>query len=647
MLESWRKIPGPMGERFNALRNNSVLAVKIWLLLSTAASLSGWTLSAFEQLNRLGYVTVAAFIGIFLFATRKVWFDSSRSKSFRWKKLKRRFRRPLPLLFAGLALLIVLGGVLYAPNNYDALTYRIPRVLNWLSAQHWHWIHTPNYRMNNRASGFEWLMSPLLLFTKSDRGLFLINFVSYLLLPGLIFSVSTQLGISRRVAWNWMWLVPAGLNFALQAGSLANDTFAAVYALAAVDFALRAANSKRVTDVWFSMFAAALLTGSKAVNLPLLLPWALAILPVLKFIQGRLFATSAIFPVWLAISILPNSILNIVYCGDWTGLKLEAHGISTKSPLIAVLGDAAMVVIGNFVPPIFPWAGAWNRHVGASLPASVQNNFDGGFYRLGELPIEDNAGIGMVVSMLLAISAFATLRSGIKLPRKNAETQITADSPIFRQLILVSPWLALLALFSQTGIAGIVRVASAYYPLLIPLLVSGRLVENLVRSTVWRLLACIALFTALLTVVITPARPLWPAGWFFKKLDQSHPHMPLIERAAKVYDVYSRRSDLFAEARAFLPSDAHVIGFCGEVDDTDLSLWKPFGSRRLVQILPDDAVSPEIHWLLIKDSQSELLVPDSKTWLNEHKATVVADFRITEKVTEGERHWLMLRLNSE
>ena len=75
------------------------------------------------------------------------------------------------------ALLIFLGGVIYPPTNYTGLTYRVERVLQWLDHGQWWWIHTPNYRMNDRACGIEWLYAPLLLVTKSDRALFLVNFI--------------------------------------------------------------------------------------------------------------------------------------------------------------------------------------------------------------------------------------------------------------------------------------------------------------------------------------------------------------------------------------------------------------------------------------------------------------------------------------
>src|SRR5262249_8624306 len=156
----------------------------------------------------------------------------------------------------------------YAQINLDTLGYRLPRVLHWLTEERWHWIRTCDERMNVAGCGFEWLSAPLLLFTRSDRLDFLINWVSYLLLPGLIFSVFTRLGVRGRVAWWWMWILSSGWCYALQAGSLQNDAFVVVYALAAVDFALRARQSQRVSDAWFSMLAAGLLTGVKQIAIP-------------------------------------------------------------------------------------------------------------------------------------------------------------------------------------------------------------------------------------------------------------------------------------------------------------------------------------------------------------------------------------------
>ena len=139
--------------------------VRLWIWISAFASLAGWGLSALGQLNRTGYAVclgAAATVFLLLWWKQRSTFNVQHSTSNalarggtvgRWKlnvecsvflkKSVRRFRRPLPLSFAALAALIFLGGAIYPPTHYNAVTYHIPRVLQWLAAGQWHWIHTP------------------------------------------------------------------------------------------------------------------------------------------------------------------------------------------------------------------------------------------------------------------------------------------------------------------------------------------------------------------------------------------------------------------------------------------------------------------------------------------------------------------------
>ena len=261
--------------------------LKLWIWVSAFATLAGWTLSAFGQLNRMGYALAFAAFAVFIFLCRRNLGFARENRFSTRRKFFRRFRRPLPFCFLALAVLIFISGTVYLPDNYTGLTYRAGRVLQWLAHGHWFWIHTTDSRMNDRACGIEWLTAPILLFTQSTRGLFLLNFLPFLLMPGLIFSVFTRLGVSPRVARQWMWLLPTGYTYLLQAGGNANDTFPTVYALAAIDYALRARESRQASALWHSLLAAGLLTGAKASNLPLLLPWAIVILPALPAVKKK------------------------------------------------------------------------------------------------------------------------------------------------------------------------------------------------------------------------------------------------------------------------------------------------------------------------------------------------------------------------
>lgn len=673
--------------------------VKLWLLVSTLATLAGWSLSALGGLNRAGYLVFGVGVGVALWFGRKALDWQTPGGGCRWRKTWSRFRRWLPAGFALLAFLVLLGGVLYPPTNHAAFTYRTPRVLHWLTEGHWHWIHTPNYRMNNRACGFEWLTAPLLLFTKSDRSLFLINFISFLLLPGLVFSVFTRLGVRPRVAWYWMWLLPTGYNFLLQAGSVANDTFPTVYALAALDFGLRAWGSRRASDLWLSVLAAALLTGAKASNLTLLLPWAIVVLPLLPRLLRRPAATLVLLLLAAAVSFLPSAALNIRYCGDWSGLRLERTGMDMKSPVVGVWGNG-LLFLKNFVPPFFPFAGWWNQSALTVLPRAVVMpmvaNFEQGFHVIGEMPTEDGTGIGFGLSVLVLAAVLARLRRGDGVPPARVEPQGESGfqprqelggAPTFlsaasrggqsavrgladknagappgseplanggvprwlARLVLLAPWGSLLAYCLKSGIVDAPRLISPYYPLLLPSLLLGVRQAEIVRRRWWRVMTGAVLLLAIPVVVLIPGRPLWPARTALSRLLSLKPGQRLVARALSVYGVYGDRWDSLAEVRALLPKAVEVVGFMGDGDDIDISLWRPFLSRRVEHILLEDTPGQirqrHIQYAVVSGGHLKANAVPLAAWLDRTGAEWVATVTATQTLTQGPQPWYLVRLN--
>jgi hypothetical protein len=513
-------------------------AVKFWIYVSALASVAGWFLSAMGTLNWSGYLLFA--IVIVLPLVFRKWISATPlSLTSEFKKLRARCRRFLPAGFAILAGLVFLSGLLYAPTDHTGLSYRLPRVLQWLQHGHWFWIHTPNYRMNDRACGIEWLSTPLLLFMKSDRALFLLNFIPFLLMPGLIFSLWTRLGVRPRVAWSWMWLVPTGYCFLLQAGGIANDAFPTVYGMAMLDFALRAAGKGRgsrvegrgsgadrgfwTEDLGLSLISAALLVGAKASNLPMGLPWAIIFFPLLPKLwkngghSGRADSTfgvqCSIFDVvrWGIValvagivSFVPTAILNIHYLHDWSGLNIEHTGMNMKNPIAGILGNAVLLVTNNFVPTFFPMAHWWNEHALSFFPAALVRlmnaNFEDGYHVLGEMPTEDWAGIGFGISVLVVISFIAA-----RLQTANAERGMR-NGGARDLLLLVAPWIALVAYMMKTGMVTPARLITPYYPLLFPLLLIGAGQSRVVRRRWWQVLAAGTLALALAALILNPPR---------------------------------------------------------------------------------------------------------------------------------------------
>ncbi len=629
------------------LRAKTPLPLAAWIALSALLNCAGWLLSALHQLNRLGYgylFLAAAVAGM-------VWWRNFRAQSFQplhLQREKKRFRRFLPLGFLILAGMTLLGGLLYAPTNYDALAYRMPRILHWIAAEHWHWIHTSWNRLNTRAVGFEFLAAPLVIFTGTDRWLFLINIASFLLLPGLFFGILIRLGVRRRAAWCWMWVLPMGYSYLLQAGSIGNDLFGATFALAALDLALRARASKSSLELYLSLLAAALLAGSKLSNLPLLLPWLLAALPSLGLLRTRLVTTAAVTLASAVCSFLPMAILNYEHCHDWTGFAAEGNPFNHTTYALHLRHNTLLMGIQNLTPPVFPFANAWNRAMlrleSPALKAKLEENFEPSqaHIALQELQVEEGAGIGFGVTLLLLLNLLAVWKYS---RAKSAHPRPPLDPLCL--LIMLSAWFSLAVFMAKSGLSSEARLATPYYGLVIPILLIGDCQARIVKTRWWRAGAFIVFLLAALILVLSPPRPLFPAQTILAKLPgSSH----LLARAKTVYAVYANRADAFAPVRNYLPADSKVLGLIA-ADYPETSLWRPFGSRRVEHItLNDDLENLRqrgIQYLLLNSRDFSLNFPiPLADWLTKNHAEVVQTIPLTIRAGFGSEDWLLVKIKS-
>src|SRR5207302_4750117 len=122
-------------------------------------------------------------------------------------------------------------------------------------------------------------------------------------------------------------------------------------------------------------------------------------------------------------SYLPMAILNQKYCGDWTGLAPEYPQSHKGEPLLRVAANTVHIILENLTPPVFPFANSWNRVVENMIPlplkSRLEQNFEPGGAHLGveEMQMEEGAGIGFGVTLLLTASVAAGFWSRAKIPR--------------------------------------------------------------------------------------------------------------------------------------------------------------------------------------------------------------------------------------
>jgi len=553
--------------------------VKGWILVSTWASLVGWSLSLSGHFNQTSYAWSLVFLA-FALALLCGKTKSLRSKTYFYpicylKRLRERLFNPcswLPLLFIFVSFLTLAGGILYTPSNYDALSYRLPRILHWLDAGHWCWIDTPNARQNYSAPGFEWLMAALLVFFKTDRLFFFINWISFLLLPSLVFRTFRLAGIPAKSCWWWMWLFPLGYGYVLQAGGVGNDAFATVYALASVSFVLSADRKEKFSDFGWAILALALLTGTKGSNLPLALPWFAAMLLRYQVWLSHVPKLMPSIAIALMISFVPTAALNHKYTGSWSGDPTNQGKMNLSNPCAGFAGNSLIFAYSAVQPPALPNSSNVNDFVIHLLPSQFKvwllERFPRFELKMGEIPIEESAGLGLGLTASLALWIFMGRRSHIPLP-------ILRRQPWFFPGI--AGLISLLFFMAKMGSESTARLLLPYYPFLL-LLPLGfyRSPKQPIPKIRW-----VSLFFAswvIVPLVLSPARPLFPVQKLLTLIGDS----PRFARVSAVYQAYLQRGTCWDPILNIIPPDIKTLGFFSHGDDLEAPLWRPFGLRKIV-----------------------------------------------------------------
>jgi hypothetical protein len=215
---------------------------------------------------------------------------------------------------------------------------------------------------------------------------------------------------------------------------------------------------------------------------------------------------------------------------------------------------------------------------------------------------------------------------------------------------LIAPWLALLFYCAKSGMDNAARLISPYYPLLLPLLLSGAAQSEIVRRRWWRILVFGNLVLAFAVLILTPGRELWPAQTILSKLAAKNPDSQLFSRAQKVYSVYSSRSDPLAGVRDLLPKNISVVGFLGGPDDADISLWQPFGTRRVEHFFLTD--TPEqirrlgIQYAAVNGAALQDGGTTIEDWFRQSGAELIGETNVTLKVSAGMQPWYVVRFKN-
>jgi hypothetical protein len=562
----------------------------------------------------------------------------------RWPVI--RFGRLLPRLWLALTLLALVGGILYTPNNYDYLSYRFPRVLNWCWEQKWFWIETTNQRMNYSASLFEWIMVPFFILFQTDRLFFLINFVSYLFFPGLVFSVFRGLGISGRISWWWMWVLPCGYCYILQSTGLGNDSIAAVYLLAALHFLFRFRATGAGRNLVLSTLAAALMTGAKASNLPLLLPWVI----LLFFTRDRVFrglrpvVTAIVLLAATGVSFVPLAVLNRIHTGDFFGDPTNEGKMKVSNPVLGIIGNCYEIGTENLALPLWYREQDWNFLAPPAVQSMLSHDFPRLHLSLLEFPTEDVAGVGLGcvlgAALFLAVSAWAR--------RSNRALIVERSGPA--TWIVAGGAMALLVYMGKIASEAAPRLVAPYYVLIIAgVMVLAALDGRVMRWRLFQFAGLAVVLSALPMLILAPARPLFPMQTVAALL-ANHGGAKLRQRLDDVYGLFATRAFAFQQVLPLIPATENSIGLVQNGNALEAALWRPFGSHRVVDVqagAPVEAIKARgVRWLVVSgDALTNRGHTDIATVLAQWSAHVVAEKHFAMTVHQGDDVWYVVSLD--
>lgn len=236
-----------------------------------------------------------------------------------FKKIEKKFYI-LPFIGLGFVLMgTFLIALLASPNNWDSMTYHLPRIMHWQQNNSIGFYDTSVTRQLYSSPGAEYLILYLQLLAGGDR---LANFIQWFALLGSLFviwNITKQLGgnyYSRVFAVLFTASIPMAI---LQATSTQTDLIASFWILCSVYLILKMIKDPNLVLATVLGLSGGIALLTKATSLPFLLPFGFYLLYKLFLLQR--FKSYKIIIIALGVAFivyLPFLARNFHYYGSFT-----------------------------------------------------------------------------------------------------------------------------------------------------------------------------------------------------------------------------------------------------------------------------------------------------------------------------------------
>jgi len=161
------------------------------------------------------------------------------------------------------------------------------------------------------------------------------------------------------------------------------------------------------------------------------------------------------------------------------------------------------------------------------------------------------------------------------------------------------------------------------------------------------MVACGVMFMAVPLIIASPERPLFPTETAAHVLARMSPASA--KRMQKVYEVYGLRYDAMRDLVAALPATETSVGLVQTGDIAESVLWRPYGSRRIVDVKPAETIdqlkAEHIRFVIVddqalKETYHTTLDEVTKNWL----ADVVLEKDLVLWAQRGPEGWHVIAL---
>jgi hypothetical protein len=157
------------------------------------------------------------------------------------------------------------------------------------------------------------------------------------------------------------------------------------------------------------------------------------------------------------------------------------------------------------------------------------------------------------------------------------------------------------------------------------------------------------MLTAFPLVILSPARPLFPVHSVGEVMAAGKAPASLLKRYQNVYGVYADRADVYSAFVASIAPDERVIGLLQFGDTPQGSLWRPYGTRKVVEVTPDESAA------MLKAQGIHFIVIDADVLTFRYHTTVenlaakwagvlVSQRELTLSAQRGPELWYLVRL---